>query len=130
MRHRGARGSFDHQVEYHDEGTWWAECNDFPGWSAAADSRAELDALVAEFIEWQRSRLHLVLDLVRHRRYGQGGGMTVWQLPFLGLVGVCVAYLLVSGGAALLRASRRLWERSGDGLNHDLEHLQEWGRSR
>ena len=45
-------GSFDHMVEFHEEaGTWWAECADFPGFSAAADTYHELYLLVADSME-------------------------------------------------------------------------------
>ena len=45
------KGSFDLAVQYHDEdGCWWAESVDMPGWIAAADSREELTALVTEAI--------------------------------------------------------------------------------
>ena len=44
-------GAFDHCVTYHHEGdTWWAECDDFPGFTAAADTPSELTALVDEVI--------------------------------------------------------------------------------
>lgn len=45
-------GSFDHMVRLHHEaGTWWAECDDIPGWSAAADTRDELLDHVRQSIE-------------------------------------------------------------------------------
>jgi hypothetical protein len=47
-----SRGSFDHQVIYHnEENTWWAECEDLPGWSAAADTRDSLTDLVAASLQ-------------------------------------------------------------------------------
>ena len=50
-----ARGSFDHMVTLHHEAgewgeSWWAECGDFPGFSAAADTYDELMRLVGEFL--------------------------------------------------------------------------------
>jgi hypothetical protein len=48
-----AGGSFDHGVEFFcEDGMWSAECNDFPGWSALADTRDELVELVTSGIEF------------------------------------------------------------------------------
>ncbi len=54
----------------------------------------------------------------------------IWQLPFLGFLGCCGVILLTWGADGLLRAYRALWGRNKDGLNHELEDLQRWGRSR
>ena len=46
-------GSFDHGFEFHHEDdTWWAECNDFPGHSAVANSREELGDLITAGLEF------------------------------------------------------------------------------
>jgi predicted RNase H-like HicB family nuclease len=40
-------------VDYHREGSsWWAESVDLPGFSAAADTRAELEDLVREGVDF------------------------------------------------------------------------------
>lgn len=51
-------------VRYHKEaGTWWAESPNLPGFSAAADSREELRALVAEGVAFAiDDEPHMILE--------------------------------------------------------------------
>jgi predicted RNase H-like HicB family nuclease len=48
-------GSFGLMVEYHyEDGTWWAESTDLPGFSAAADTLPALTAAVGNYIAEER----------------------------------------------------------------------------
>ena len=37
-----------HLRAHHEDDTWWAECDDLPGWTAAAETWDDLLGLVAE----------------------------------------------------------------------------------
>lgn len=52
---RQSAGYFDHQVLFHHEvgdwgESWWAECVDLPGFTAAADTEDELRQMVDAFM--------------------------------------------------------------------------------
>ena len=65
-------------VIYHHEGnSWWAESNDLPGFSAAADTREELDALVREGVNFHfDGEPHVLVE---------AEGWDVWEAAVVGV---------------------------------------------
>lgn len=70
---------------HHEDGTWWAESVDVPGFTAAADALPELRQLVREGLAF-----HLDLESVELREsMGSGGVVAIVEVaesPFGGLI--------------------------------------------
>lgn len=70
---------------YHEDGTWWAESADVPGFTAVADALPELRQLVREGLMF-----HLDLDSIDLRESMDSGGIVatieIEEPPFGGLI--------------------------------------------
>lgn len=49
-------------IHHHEDGSWWAESPDLPGWFAAADTYAEARQLAEEGVRFELEREDVTVE--------------------------------------------------------------------